>query len=341
MTTKRPMAGNQESLSYGRANKTLMPTEGDDGLYTQSWFPMCLSAELKPGEVLGRDFLGGRVVVVRGANGDVSVMSAYCPHVGADLSVGDVCGNNIRCAFHHWQYDLQGNCVETGSGDRAPSHARLFRFPTRERFGLVWAFNGVEPLFDLPDFDLPDEELEFLAEDNMELGIDPWVAMANTLDLQHLKVLHHFEFHHNDPDQEIEWGPYSVLYDLRALRASVDAELAYRLGIVGSNIFYFSGELDGRLFAGLAPARVVSPGKAHFYMVCAAEKGKPSDRRNVKEFLRYGMEFRRKVFSEDMEILKTIRFAQNYLTKSDKALGKFLNHIRVFPRSHPSADYIT
>jgi hypothetical protein len=39
-------------------------------------------------------------------DGTLSCLDAYCPHMGADLSVlGVVCGNGLQCGFHHWEFD--------------------------------------------------------------------------------------------------------------------------------------------------------------------------------------------------------------------------------------------
>ena len=94
-----------------------IPHEGENGLFSESWFPICLSRELPVGKIVGVDFLDGRVVAYRGQTGEARVMSAYCAHVGADLSVGDIQGDTIRCAFHHWRYDGDGVCVSTKVGD--------------------------------------------------------------------------------------------------------------------------------------------------------------------------------------------------------------------------------
>ena len=56
--------------------------------FHQSWFPLALAGELESGKVIGRDFLGTRVILYRDATGKALVQSAYCPHLGADLSVG-------------------------------------------------------------------------------------------------------------------------------------------------------------------------------------------------------------------------------------------------------------
>ncbi len=56
-----------------------MPKEGDNGLYTQSWYPICLSNEVGAGHVISREFLGGRVIVFRGENGIASGLSPGLP----------------------------------------------------------------------------------------------------------------------------------------------------------------------------------------------------------------------------------------------------------------------
>jgi len=107
-------------LAPQRALAAQLPREGEDGLFSQSWFPICLSTDVAPGQVRGYQFLDGRVVVVRGEDGRARVMSAYCPHLGADLSLGTVAGSTVRCAFHHWRYDDAGRCIATGPGDPPP-----------------------------------------------------------------------------------------------------------------------------------------------------------------------------------------------------------------------------
>jgi len=53
------------------------------------------------------------------------------------------------------------------------------------------------------------------------------------------------------------------------------------------------------------------------------------------------MELLKHIVSEDIPIMQTIHFRPGTLTKSDKALGKFLQYVRNFPRAHPSAEFIS
>ncbi|MBI3797140.1 MAG: Rieske 2Fe-2S domain-containing protein [Deltaproteobacteria bacterium] len=314
--------------------------EGEDGLFTQSWFPLCLSSEVATGKVLGADFLGGRVVVFRATNGVAQVLSAYCPHLGADLAVGDVYEDTVRCAFHHWQYDQDGVCVKTGIGDPPPPSACLFKFPTAEKHGIIWAFNGEAPHFEVPDFPYPADELVVKVETFRQLvNVDPWVICCNTPDIQHIKALHGITFDQQDPDEEIEWTDHSMLYDFKGRHANGEP-IEYRVGIFGTSIFYQSSTFNGRWFGFIAPLGLPRPGQCKTYMVIAARKS-DSDAASTEAFLKFAMDLEKRVVSEDVPILQTIHFKPGTLTKSDKALGKFLQYLRNFPRAHPSAEFIS
>ena len=61
-TINKSVIGNPTMRAQGPA----IPREGQDGLFTQSWFPICMSSEIPVGVVKGYGFLDGRVVVYRG-----------------------------------------------------------------------------------------------------------------------------------------------------------------------------------------------------------------------------------------------------------------------------------
>jgi len=316
-----------------------LPAEGENGLFTQSWFPICLAADVGAGEAKGYDFLDGRVVVFRATDGVARVLSAYCPHLGADLSVGDVVGDTIRCAFHHWCYDTAGRCVSTKIGDPPPAAARLFSFPTVEKFGIVWAFNGTTPAWQLPDFPYPEEELEFKAiVFPQALDVDPWVLCCNTPDMQHIKALHGVTFGHGDPHDQVEWTDHSVMYDFEGVHREGE-KIKNRIGIFGTSLYYQVTEIDGRWFGFLAPFGMPRPQKALTYMVVAARKdsGTPED---VQRFLDSILELETRVVGEDVAIMQTIHFRPGTLTAADRTLGRFFQYLRSYPRAHPSAEYI-
>lgn len=315
--------------------------EGDDGLFTQSWFPICRSSELTAGQVIARGFLDGHVAVFRGENGQASVVSAYCPHIGAHLARGRVVGNELECAFHRWSFDQGGKCSRTGCGDRVPPRANLFKYPTAERYGLVWAFNGEDPQWSVPDIGRPDDALDFHPEIlHVDINNDPWVFMTNTFDYNHFRCVHSMRF--EDPTSNIRWTDHSATYRLTGTIEDTGDAIDYNMGIFGNNIYWQNGTVNGKWFSFLFPACIHRPGTMRCYFIIAAEKGdgSPEDRSRVEEILNYGMELEKLIVSQDLNILNTMRLTKGNLTKADIALSMFMDHVRRIPRVHPGADYI-
>lgn len=312
-----------------------VPAEGENGLFTQSWFAVAWSADIAPGQVIGRDFLDGRIVLFRGANGRAVAMSAYCPHVGADLACGEVVGDNLRCAFHHWEYDETGSCVKTGVGDKPPKGACLFVFPTIERFGIIFVFNGDKPLFDIPGLPIPDEELVFGSPYPVqELACDPWVFCANTPDMQHFKAVHKIKFDHEDPHDLYEWQEFGFKFRYAGFEQD-GAPTDYQLGIRGTTIFYRYGT-HGDFFRGSIVAfGLPRPGRLLAYSINAVRKGPKQ-----KEHLDLANFISARTLGEDKDIMNTIHYRPGHLTKGDKSLSRFLNYVRKYPRAHPSASFI-
>jgi phenylpropionate dioxygenase-like ring-hydroxylating dioxygenase large terminal subunit len=122
------------------------------------WFMVCAAAELGPGELVERTWMGDQVVAFRSGAGVPAVLSAHCPHLGANLARGGtVVGDSVRCPFHSLRWDGRGRCVGSEyPGD--PSYpVRATAYPVIERFGFVFAWHdpqGGEPTFDIPDLDL-------------------------------------------------------------------------------------------------------------------------------------------------------------------------------------------
>lgn len=321
-----------------------IPHEGDQGLFSESWFPICLSEELKVGELRGERFLDGKVVAYRGEDGTVSVMSSYCPHLGADLSVGCVVENNLQCPFHHWEYNQQGSCVKTGIGDPAPKLAKLFKFPSVEHYGIVWAFNGNKPHWELPKFDRPHDQLQFKLFRFPDLyNCDPWVFAANTPDMQHLKALHKTEFSIPDPHNLVEWTDWGLRYTFIADHQG-GIPIEWRVGIDGTSVFIQEGPYGDFWLGGLVGFGLPQPGKHEVFAVLAIDRGElTADDTEAQANERFAMavDLMERTVSEDKDILNTIHYNAGTLTGGDKTLGKYLAFLRSYPRSHLSRDFIS
>jgi nitrite reductase/ring-hydroxylating ferredoxin subunit len=321
-----------------------IPAEGENGLFTQSWFPICLSSEVAPGEVIARDFLDGHVAIFRGEDGVIRVTSPYCPHLGADLTVGTVVGNRLRCAFHHWEFGGNGRCEKVASGDPVPPGARVFAFPSVERYGLIWAFNGVEPLWEVPDLALPEEELSIRVRyDVPVLPVDPWVICCNTPDWQHIKVVHRVALDSPVLYDTVEWSDHSMAYSFSGkLEHGEGEELAYNVAIHGSSIFLMDGVMGPMWYSIMTPFGLPRPGNTQVFFVTCLRKTDLEGVSPEEEEARHRMlyDYARAFTADDRPILRTIRFRPGLLTRSDRTLGRYLDLLRNFPRSHPAAAFM-
>jgi nitrite reductase/ring-hydroxylating ferredoxin subunit len=303
----------------------------EDGLYYQSWYALARASDLKAGALLGLDFLGTRVVLYRDANGAPVVQSAYCPHLGADLSVGDLCEGEVRCAYHHWRFDPEGRCTAIPTGEKIPAIARIYNYPTAEAWGLIWAFNGESPLFELPRFQAAaEDELIYRTYERGLRNVDHWVSISNAVDFQHLRSVH------GVPEaampKELDVGPYHLQYEVRHGPREQDGR------ITGTNSFALRVKVDGIERFMLVSNAPVRPGVSRaFYVVCVrtAEGLSPEA---VEERLAGFAAQAVKLYEEDAPVLDTIRFRGlrgSALVGSDRHIARYLRYVGDFPRARP------
>ena len=303
--------------------------------FHQSWYAIARSDEVVAGEVIGRDFLDGRAIAYRGENGEAVVMNAYCRHLGADLSMGKVIGNDIRCAFHHWQYGPDGGCTKIPASEKIPKAARVFKYPTAEKWGLIWAFNGAEPLFDLPEFvDYAEPDLDIRTAEAFDLPVEPWVPFTNSMDFQHLRVLHGLKIE-CDPDA-IDVGDYRIQYDVRFEDPNLGV-FDQRIRVTGTNTIALAGRLNGMAILSMATGTPTPDGRTHGWSVTGTPRSEGNDAEREQR-LQIGEAFFRRLIEEDEPIMKTIRFHDGLLIDADRALARFLQYVRRFPTARPAAD---
>ena len=321
-----------------------IPAEGENGVFTESWFALCPSSEVPAGSIVGKEFLDGRVVVFRDTDGVAHVLSAYCCHLGTDLAIGKVVDNCIQCAFHNWQYDSTGQCVKTGWGDRGPRNAQLFKFPTAEKFGLIWAFNGEAAWWNLPDCQYPDAELATdVRYDVPTLPVDPWVVCANTPDWSHFKFVHHMVFDEADTSSRYRFTDHSLEFKLKGrMFDGQGPAVELDVGIYGTTMFYFQGTLDGEWYALMSGFAMPRPGVTQNFFSFNVLKGdgSPAAQAKVKALHTAGFQLGKVFTAMDRPILHNIRYSPGILTKQDESLARYLELVRGFPRSHASAEFI-
>src|SRR5262245_80190 len=165
-------------------------------LLRQYWLPFLPSMELpeRDGPPKKVRLLGEDLVAFRDTRGDVGLMAANCPHRGVSLFFGrnEECG--IRCVYHGWKFDVDGNCVdmpneppEFNFKDKVKARA----YPVVERGGLIWTYMGPRktppPMPDLEANMMPGAHVDILV--NMQDS--NWLqVMEGSMDDGHAGFLH-------------------------------------------------------------------------------------------------------------------------------------------------------
>ncbi len=127
-------------------------------LMRRHWIPACMSEEVSDpdGAPVRVHLLGEKLVAFRDTKGRLGVIDEHCPHRRASLALGrnEECG--LRCLYHGWKVDVDGNIVDKPSEPHAcaPGPAnRTKAYPCREAGGFVWVWMG--PPEEIREFEPP------------------------------------------------------------------------------------------------------------------------------------------------------------------------------------------
>jgi cholesterol 7-desaturase len=109
--------------------------------YPDGWYRLAASDDLAPGDIRYLECLGRQLVVYRSQDGaTVSAMSAFCPHLGANLAGGCVKGERIQCPFHNWELRPDGKVHTIPYADKLPVRTQQETWPIRECYGQVFIY---------------------------------------------------------------------------------------------------------------------------------------------------------------------------------------------------------
>jgi phthalate 4,5-dioxygenase oxygenase subunit len=144
-------------------NELLCRVDGDapmGQLMRRHWIPALLAEEVPTadGDPVPLRLLGEDLVAFRDSDGRVGIMDRYCPHRRASLVFGrnEDCG--LRCLYHGWKMDVDGNVLEMPSepaGSVLAQKVRHQAYPTHEHAGFVFVYMGprdTQPAFTRPPY---------------------------------------------------------------------------------------------------------------------------------------------------------------------------------------------
>lgn len=129
-------------------------------VFRRYWIPALLSEELSEadGAPVRVRLLGEKLVAFRDTRGQIGLVEDACPHRRAPMFFGrnEECG--LRCVYHGWKFDVEGECTDMPSeppDSLFKSKVRIKSYPTWEGGGIIWTYMGPETLQPPP----PDYEL--------------------------------------------------------------------------------------------------------------------------------------------------------------------------------------
>src|SRR6185312_1329823 len=111
------------------------------------WWPVGIAADLRDRATFVR-LLGEDLVLFRDGIGRPGLLAAHCSHRGANLCLGTVEHDGLRCRYHGWKYDADGQLLDAPGEPNAGRIAQRVRqpaYPVMEIAGMILAYLGPAP----------------------------------------------------------------------------------------------------------------------------------------------------------------------------------------------------
>ena len=196
-------------------------------LFRRYWQPALLSVEIPENDcapvrvrLLGEDLIG-----FRNSEGRIGLVDANCPHRRAPMFYGrnEECG--LRCVYHGWKFDVDGNCVDLPSepaDSPMKAKAKIKTYLAVERGGVIWAYMGP------PELRPPEPDYEWTRAPETHRHVSKSYQACNYLqglegglDTAHVTYLHNNDMakakqnlfgHDGAPTIDVEETDYGYYY---------------------------------------------------------------------------------------------------------------------------------
>ncbi len=156
----------------------------------------------RPGDYFAVDFVGVPIIVVRGKDNEVRAFSNSCRHRGAAMLRGDGNCNAIRCPYHSWAYDFEGQLIVAPEMEQS-SGFRMEDFPLIPLRLELWAgfiFINFDPgagplgehLANLPDLlaSYRFEDMTCVRRKEYTLESNWKIYVENAMEAYHVSTVH-------------------------------------------------------------------------------------------------------------------------------------------------------
>ena len=113
------------------------------GINNNRWYMVAKASEIRE-QPIGRELWRRPLVVFRTRDGELHALEDRCAHRLVRLSHGRVIDDRIECAYHGWQFDKTGRCVQVPqlAAKTTLPNCQVRSFPVLEKHGFAWIFPG-------------------------------------------------------------------------------------------------------------------------------------------------------------------------------------------------------
>jgi 3-ketosteroid 9alpha-monooxygenase subunit A len=165
--------------------------------YARGWHCLGLADTYRTGGPHAVEAFGTKLVVFADSKGDLHVLDAFCRHMGGDLSMGTVKGDQVACPFHDWRWGGDGRCAQVPYAHRVPPRARTRSWRTLEENRQLFVWNdpqGAPPPADvvIPRIDgaFSDEWSDWTWDSVRIDGANCREVVDNVVDMAHFFYIH-------------------------------------------------------------------------------------------------------------------------------------------------------
>jgi phenylpropionate dioxygenase-like ring-hydroxylating dioxygenase large terminal subunit len=286
-------------------------------------------------------------VVFRGEDGTLRALDAFCPHMGTDLGIGKVQGNELRCFFHHWRFDGGGRCVDIPCGEPIPARTRLQAYDVRELYDHIWIWPEEKAPAGVPEFpELAGRPVYAIRGRSIIRPCHAHVFMINGLDAQHLRTVHDIPIQMSLETREESDGriiEFKMAGDIpsatpaqRLVRAVLGPRYAYSMRYVDATLGLLRTLQDVKWF-GLVPAEPtrmifaytpLAPGQTRVQPLYIARKPASLTGRmaSYARLFMTALGFRW-LRDEDGQVYDNIRFQTGNMLRIDQGVMRFIQYV--------------
>ena len=166
--------------------------------YARGWHCLGLADSFRDGTPHAVHAFGTKLVVFADSAGALHVLDGYCRHMGGDLSMGTIKGDEVACPFHDWRWSGSGRCAQVPYARRVPRTARTKAWTVLEENKQLFVWHDPQGKPPPPEVTIPridavfsDEWTDWTWNSVFIEGANCREIVDNIVDMAHFFYVHY------------------------------------------------------------------------------------------------------------------------------------------------------